>query len=211
MELRSAKDLVDAEVEQLKKANAIFRTRVNNTELEHEKLKLMLRARDKQVTLLSEEIEKLDEIRREYMTYLESIREINAMRDRQRNELEERLRADEQASLRAQLDELQIQFNRTQNMLREAQANANARDMANNMDGVMKKKVKTCDSFTQTKYTDFNIFDKQDGWILPISGTAASRINIVVARDAPPATVATQGDSGIRTSRNTRPMQWLLR
>ena len=41
--------------------------------------------------------------------------------------------------------------------------------------------------------------------------TAASRINIVVAREAPPATVATQGDSDTRTSRNTRPMQWLLR
>lgn len=40
-----------------------------------------------------------------------------------------------------------------------------------------KKKVPTHESSSQTAYTDFNVFDKQDGWILPISGTAAARIN----------------------------------
>lgn len=80
-----------------------------------------------------------------------------------------------QAALKAQLEELRSQFMRTHQMLKEAQANALARDMANGVDARVKKKI-ACDGESQTTYTDFDIFDKQDGWFLPISGTASARI-----------------------------------
>lgn len=96
MELRAAKGLVDEEIVQLKKANEILKSRVNNTELEFDKLRTLLRARDRQVTMLTEEIERLDEIRKDYMQYMAEIRDINARRDKEREELEARLRAEEQ-------------------------------------------------------------------------------------------------------------------
>ena len=94
--MRAEKNKVDKDLAELKKANEILRSRVNNTELEFDKLRSMLRARDKQVTMLSEEVERLDEIRQEYLQYMADIRSINARRDKEREELEARLRAEEQ-------------------------------------------------------------------------------------------------------------------
>lgn len=95
-DLRVEKARVDNEIEQLKIANEVLRSRINSTELEFEKLRSMLRARDKQVTMLTEEVERLDEIRKEYMQYMADIRDIKARRDKEREELEARLRAEEQ-------------------------------------------------------------------------------------------------------------------
>lgn len=47
--------------------------------------------------------------------------------------------------------------------------------MRNDLQAMKDKQKNGVDEETQTDIDDFGVFDKQDGWVLPISGTVAVR------------------------------------
>ena len=70
--------------------------------------------------------------------------------------------------------EFEAQRHRDQALLKDALLSLQQRDQAMKAAELaaknMVKKMPSSDMDSQTEFVDFSIFDKKDGWVLPISG-----------------------------------------
>jgi hypothetical protein len=70
--------------------------------------------------------------------------------------------------------EFEAQRQRDQALLKDALLSLQQRDQAMKAAELaaknMVKKMPSSDMDSQTEFVDFSIFDKKDGWVLPISG-----------------------------------------
>ena len=82
-----------------------------------------------------------------------------------------------QDRIRSMLAEFEVQRLRDQALLKDALYSLQERDMlmkaAEQNAKNMVRKMPSSDMHTQTEFADFCLFDKKDGWMLPISGIYA--------------------------------------
>ena len=152
----------------------------------NDQLAAMLKIKDSEITSLQDQIETLEREAREHMAYLEELRSEREKWEKEREELERRLKAEEAASIEAMLKEAREQMQREFDLLleREREKFAKLKEQLDEMTKLyraaqakLEKKIHILkvEKAQQTEVDENGLWDKQDGWTMPISATRVIR------------------------------------
>lgn len=160
-------------IENFKERVDVLNRKTKRLEFELDEQLQLIKLKDLEIQMYTDKYISLEEGRQSYLKAIED-GQIEARQRAERNaESEAKLLMKEKQLISKYIHELEMQALRESVVLQSTIQKQNA--IQNPLKKSEAKMVTTSSVEVQTEFDDFGIWDKKDGWILPISGTAIAR------------------------------------
>ena len=183
-ELSGKQALIDEQCELKEGARA----QCERLQEEIENIKKMMNARDIEADLLQQRLDAMEKYREDYENLLRENQTRIEDNEKERKALHSKAEADKENYIKEQLAELSRQWIRERQVLEDSISNQNGRIKGTGRGNwvpssmrigdkveYLEREVDQTTSETQTQVDEYGVWDKQDGWVMPISGTAVAR------------------------------------
>lgn len=145
---------------------------------QNKKLQSVIRAKDLEFKILEGKIAQLEDSEGDYMSTLEEMKRLREQEEQDRLALEAKLKGVEASTTERMMEELKIQLQREQGLRLEVEQRKQQalRDELLALQQKYQQLVATTTKFsssesTQTEVDEYGLWDRSDGWLLPLSKT----------------------------------------